>query len=366
MNEGLDSEVFLVPVGEDSVLVFPTSSLDEDNLNGVAGSALFDALGPLVGAVLGRIGVNDARMFKMSPESERMLRDARLDEVGGYFRGVLRNPDGKISHQVQLREVHAAPPPSGFDAVAAAQMAAIQAQLSRIEDTLSDLATSVDKILDFLEVQQRAKVQTSLRLLREMHDRAQQTREITATDWQRLTGVEFELESQLHAIMEELKQRLSGRNFGKNPKSDAQEMKKIEPQRVVDLFKTYRMLLGGLRGWYELLVLRKYEAGELTDAEVTSIKDRLRQLEDRYQEYLTLLDAVIKASKKTKNRGWLGRLLTDGLVLGSQHDSRDIAVVESGRDELARLRKSAARALASPNQRIMLTAPSDNIGTDTA
>lgn len=347
-----DEEVFLVPLGDDEVLAVPVAVQVESAQLDV--SALVEAVGPLVTAVLKRHGAG-GRIFELSPESQHRMLAARRDDVGPYFRGVLRDADGRISHQLQLREVHAASAPSGLDALAAVQMAAIQAQLSRIEDSLGEIASAVSDVVGFLEVQQRSRVEAALQMLRELHDRARQTGSVTGTDWQRLIGVELDLETQLRAVTIELARRLGGRRFGKSPKSDAQEMQAINPERVAGLVKAHRMLVGGLRGWNEILMLRKYEAGELTEAEVTTAKERLMRLEAQQQEVLTLLRTVITASEETTGRGVLHRLLTDGLVVGGDNDKRHIKSVESAREGLIETAESATAALMGRDDRKILS-----------
>jgi hypothetical protein len=357
--DGSDEEVFLVPIGDDAVLTIPVAA-QEDSSAEIDVSTLIEAVGTLIGAVLKHGGRSGARLYELSPDSQRQLRGAHRDEVGSYFRGILRDADGRIAHQIQLREVHAARAPAGFDALAAAQMAAIQAQLSRIEDTLGDIAASVTDVVGFLELQQRSRVETALQILRELHDRARQTGAITQTDWDRLTGVEFELESQLKAVSNELARLLGGRTFGKSPKSDADQMKAIKPERVHDLVGAHRMLIGGLRGWNELLLLRKYEAGELSEAEVAAAKDRLAKLEGQHQELLEQLKAVTEASKMTNSRGWLDRLRTDGLVIGGNNDQRHMRTVKSGWAKLTAVAEAAKTTPPPAAERRLLTAPSES------
>ena len=147
-TEGADQEVYLVPLGDETVLAIPIGGQDDTlGVEGPTLQTLIGAVGPLLGAALRGRGANAATYFELSPESLKKFEGARLDTVGSYFRGVLRNNEGQISHQVQLREVQASPAPPGIDPVALvqmAQMATLQAQLDRIEDTLADLSLSVE------------------------------------------------------------------------------------------------------------------------------------------------------------------------------------------------------------------------------
>lgn len=365
-TDGPDEEVFLVPIGDEGVLAVPVA--DEGSRHGGDSadlSALIQAVGPLVGAVLKGRGANGATYYELSPDSLKMLDGARLDKVGNYFRGVLRNADGQISHQVQLREVQASPAPPGIDPVSVAQMAqmaAIQAQLGRIEDTLNDLTTSVESVTRFLETQQRARVEAALQVLRELHDRARTTGVVSATDWHRLTGVELDLETQLRAVRAELSKRLSGRSFGNGPSADAKQMAKVEPERIADLVELHKMLLGGLRGWNELLLLHKFEAGELTEGEVAAVMERLSRLESHHRELLGQIKSVVNSSKKSKPRSTFQRLFTDGLILGGANDDRNLHTVRSGRKVLKAVLKSAGSELPrAPERKILSAAPDDQV-----
>ena len=61
-------------------------------------------------------------------------------------------------------------------------MAAIQVQLDRIEDVLSDLADFVSDIMQFREVQQLSEIKSALRVIREMYDRASDRKAVSDTD----------------------------------------------------------------------------------------------------------------------------------------------------------------------------------------
>jgi hypothetical protein len=135
-------------------------------------------------------------------------------------------------------------------------MAAIQAQLARMEAVLNDVVLSVGRVASLLERQQRSKLQAALRMLRDTHERTRSTSELSDVDWQRLTGIELELEAQLDAVGDELQDCLSVRFTG-NPKRDAGIMDQLGAERVRELVELHRLLIGGLRQWNALLLLRK-------------------------------------------------------------------------------------------------------------
>ena len=365
-TDGADQEVYLVPLGDETVLAIPIGGQDDTlGVEGPTLQTLIGAVGPLLGAALRGRGANAATYFELSPESLKKFEGARLDTVGSYFRGVLRNNEGQISHQVQLREVQASPAPPGIDPVALvqmAQMAALQAQLDRIEDTLADLSLSVERVAQFLETQQRARIESAIRLLRELHDRARVSGSISSTDWDRLSGVELDLETQLLAVRTELEHRLSGREFGKSPKDDAKQMKEVDPGRIAELVHLHRMLLGGLRGWNELLLLRKFESNELNEAEAEAVRNRLLALEDQHRTVFNQIRDVSSASQKSRPRSAIRRLVTDGLVIGGKNDDRHLDFLSAQREDLLGIIKATERELPGrPVRRLLTASPDDEV-----
>lgn len=365
-----DEEVFLVPVADDLVLAIPVDgALEASGTGGIDLPVLIEAVGPLVGKVLKRRGIKGATYYELSPESQKMLQGARRDFVGDYFRGVIRQPKGQFKHSLQLREVESVPAPTGVDPLMAlqmAQMAAIQAQLGRIEDAIGELSISVEAVLGFLEGQQRSSVEEALQILREVHDRARLTGTISSNDWDRLMSarVEAELGTQLRAVRRELVEKLSKVQFGNSPSADSMQMKAIKPKRVGELVELHRMLLGGLRGWNELLILRKFEAGELTETEIAAAKKRLSKLESQHSELLGLLGSAIDSSKKSRPRGTWERLFSDGLWLGGSNDDRNLKVVRDGRAQLKKVRKSVRPAIGDgPSRKVLGASTSGPTGS---
>lgn len=360
-NEDSEIEVFLVPVGDDVVLAVPTSELEQQASESRAGLAsLFGKANPLIAAAMGHSGDvkgRGAALFEMSTESYRKYEDARLDEVGTYFRGVLRTSKGQASHQVQLREVQQTQVPIGFDTFAAAQMAAIQAQLDRIKDTLADLTVSVSEVMQFLEEQQQAEIEAALRVIRNVHDRAKRTRAISDTDWTRITGLEHVLEKQLIAVRKELDRRLKSRVFGGTPEADRKQMEMIEPDRVAELVKAHRLLVGGLRGWNELLVLRKYQMGELGEEEVLDVKTRLKELRAQQDDVLDAVDLIVSPENETRPRSRLQRLFKDGIVLGARNDAHNLVTIAAGRETLKNVGSGEPRSLSSASPLKVLVLP---------
>jgi hypothetical protein len=339
-------EVYLVPLDDRTVLALAPE--DEPADSAFSFASLAAEVGPLLTAALRKAGVGGASLYELSPDSQRLLSTAQKNEVGSYFRGVLRREDGKISHQLQLREVTSTPAPSAFDVAAAVQLAAIQSQLSRMEEILNEVALSVERVVSFLELQQRARLLAALRMVQDVHDRASRTGALGDVDWQRLSGaVELELEAQLQAVCEELDRRLSHCHFDGHPKRAAAAMDKLDPKRVAELLELHRLLISGLRRWQELVLFRKISEDEFDHAEAVRAADRLRALHERQSNLLQRVDQLAAAAWKAKPRSNLARLLVDGIIQGSRNDDRDLKTIKSGRERLeASVTASrAARAL---------------------
>ncbi len=298
-------------------------------------SNLIDAVGPLIAAVLRAGGVGSARLYEMSPASQKLLASARKDEVGMYFRGVLRAEDGRITHQVQLREVSPASAPLGLDTVLVAQMAAVQAQLGRIEAIVNDVAISTERVVAFVERQQRSWLVEALRLISDVHERATRSAKLTGTDWERISGIELNLNAQLRAISDELNDRLRDARFTGNPGDDARVIAKLDAARVDELMQLHRVLIGGLGRLQELVLLRKLAADDFDEAELEAMRARIGELYDTQDRLHTEIQRIVRAAERAQPRSPWKRLVTDGLVVGRRNDERNLNKIVSGRARLA-------------------------------
>ena len=358
-SEDSDFEALVIPIGDDKSIVVPAGDSDSPAPNKRPEiSALFKTAGLLTTtalAGLSDLNAKNATIFEMSPDSYQKYKGARLDEVGGYFRAVLRTSQGKVSHQVQIREVQHAQAPAGLNIVAAAQMAAIQAQLDQIEDNIATLTDSVSKVLDFLSRQQGAEIVATVRVIRQVHDRASTTGAISDTDWARVAGLEHVLQTHLIAVRSELQSLLENHSFGDTPENDRKQMEAINPDRVTELAKSYWLLSGGFRDWSELLALRKYREEELTDEEATAILARIEELRVEQESILNSIGRVV-AAKTAKERGLWNKLRTDGAYFGKKHDKENIEAIAAGRATLDDLGKNLTPTFTSSAPSRMLTA----------
>lgn len=352
----------LVLVDEHHLLV-----LDEDAAAECASGFTLDdaarAAGPLLTALLKCAGSSGAKLYEMSPESQKLLQGAELNKVGSYFRGVLRDGDGRLSHQVQLREVK--PPskaPAGFDVAMAAQLAAVQLQLNRIEDAVYAVGVNVEHVLNFVQDQQRARIRACISLVGEIHGHVEATGALAPTDWARLHGVELDLETQRLAVAEELERRV-GLKLSGNPKEAVKAMKsKVDAQRVEELLAQHRLLVFGLRQVLELTLLERLQAGHLDDRYVEAARARLEGLAGSHLGLLGGIEALVEKASKVRPRSNWDKFWSDGLVLGGSNDDKDLAEIKTRRTKLAAAVKSSRppRALLGSAARELHSAVDDS------
>lgn len=330
-----ETEVVLTRLESGHILAAPISESGDFSPNSNSGfSSLIGSAGPLITAVLEGLGCVDSKntmLFEMSPESLQQFREARLDEVGPYFRGVLRNIKGQASHQVQLREVRRMQVPSGFSILLAAQMAAIQVRLDQIERNLDDLAEDVTEIKNFLERQQSSEISAAFQTVAEIYQGAQQNGEISGANWLRTVECEQPLRAQRDAVWSELENRLTLRDLSGPPKEVQRKMEKLDPERVTELIDEHRLLSVGLSRWTELWLLRLYKTNELSVHDLKIAEERLEILETQQLSIPVLLNALISQLKEIGPRKWSQKLVTDGLFLGEKRDSKALQEIETGR-----------------------------------
>lgn len=364
-SEDFELEVFFTPIGDDKALVVRAVDAEAP----ASGKSYnlptsFSKVGLLATAImdlLGEVGTQGAELFEMSPNSYRQYKGGQLDEVGSYFRAVLRNQKGQTSHQVELRAVQRAQGPAGANLIMAAQMMAIQAQLDRIEDTLATLSESVTGIMQFLEIQQRAEIEAAIDVLKQVHTRARAARDISGTDWGRVVGLEQVLMKQLKGVKYELHNLLENPQFGNTPKVDCQQMERIKPDRVIKLTRYYWLLSGGVRRWNELQALRKYQEGELTDMDVSDIISKMKELRAERESILTAIDDVVSSAKKSKPQSdWDMLWRMEGRHQAKKKDPSRLRFIAEKSEALENLRIELHAGLPNPSPPPMLINAEDD------
>ncbi len=329
-----DSEEFyLVPLDDRTAVAIPVEP-DKSSL-----PPLGDMLA-VVGAAADLFKRSGAkgRLYELSPESAKILAKSKTSPVGSYFRGVTRTTEGKTNHQLQLREAPGVPAttaPTGLDVLMAAQMMAIQAQLGRIESALNEVALSVERVVSFLETEQVAEIKAVLVIVQDVFEAQQRSGVLGNVDWQRLTGTELIIQKQLEQVRIELKSRLEeAKAFVKDPHPTAEALKRLDPDRVMELVEAHRLLVGGLKRSYQLVLQRKFDLGELSDHEIDLLGRRVAELADRHVSLLESIDSIATEAQNVRCRSNWDRLWSDGLVMGANKDDNSIKAVKEGSETL--------------------------------
>lgn len=359
MTEQPSERFVAVPISDNEYVAFPVPKNAQESASDFDWDYILQAAGPLLQTFLHKAGTGGARLFEASPKSAAMYRDAHLNEVGDYFRSVLRDGDGRITHQMQLREVDRLPgSPSAFDPMVAAQLASIQAQLDRVERTLEAIGLSVDTVVRHLETQQRARISAAVLVLRQVHGRVTAGITFSETDWHRVSAIELEIEAQYNAVIDELNQRAVGREFGASPEEDAAEMGRVDPARVRHLLAAQRLLADSIAKWNELLLKRRFDCDEMGPGDLEMVKVRLQKLEDDRGMVLAELSRLAAEASRAKERGLLKRLKTDGAVMGARADLKHLTSVRNGREEIVQAIRPPKSELASTREIFVLSTAS--------
>lgn len=317
-----DQEVWIVPAGDDVVVVTDRGRASAEQAPGLDPRLLLKGAGDLFTVAKAVLGEGGSVLYELSPESQEQLKKLSKNHVGGYFRGVLRRQDGTAGHQLQLREAPSSPPDLQ-NLMLAAQLHAMQVQLDRIEDLVRDVLRSVAEVTTFLQEHQRAEIVAVLNMVTEAYERAQRAGRLGSIDWERLAGVELVLETQLRHVGQEIDGRLESFGMPSTPKELAAAHDGLNSARVRDLFGRYGALVIARSRWQELVVLRKQQANELDAEEVAAFADRLKGLAADATTRLDRVAQIIEQAATVEPRSWT-RIFWDGLVAGARNDRKHL------------------------------------------
>lgn len=342
-SEDSEIDVFLIPLEDGHILVRP---VDNHQLGVAGGSSTwgtwFSKSVPLVAALVGDIEGSRGHkgaLFEMSPESLEKFREANLDQIGTYFRGVLRNEKGHASHQVQLKEVQIAQQlPTSMNLVMAAQLATIQAQLNRIEHQLEEVGENVAKVLQFLERNQRSDIEAMFEILESVGRHVKAEGKITPDHWGEIIGFRKELKALLGQVSGEVEPKIKNLEFDGTPQGNRDVLKKLDVNRIVVLVEGYQLITSGLAMWIEFQLLHTYQNGELHNTHIEEAKKDLKMLEESGKEFHESLDHALFGSPEIIPRTKLKMLLTQGLVRGKSKDKQALQEIEEYNEVLERIK----------------------------
>jgi hypothetical protein len=109
------------------------------------------------------------------------------------------------------------------------------------------------------------------------------------------------------------------------------------------------VLIGGLRRWQELVLLRKVNLGVFDEHELQAFGDCLRELHEKHQGLLARLETIADASNKARPRSNWKRLLTDGILVGSRNDDHHLEGIRAGRRLLLQSSESSRTPKSLPS-----------------
>lgn len=351
-------EVLIRPLGTREVLLVGV----DDGAEGWAPVAA-----AVADAVRAALGVKDGtpigeRRFTLSPESLARLDTDRTQNVDGYFRGVLMDGEGKYSHQILLKEAHDAP--VGIDPVGvmvAVQLAAMQAQLDRMEALFERGVAKIEAIRDHLEVQQAAEANAALAAIGRVYaDVTARGGTVGEVDWSRLAHLEHTLGRALDAVDQELEHVAARLRFTGKAATDIKTVNRFDPDRVVLLVRMHLALEEGTRRWVYLMGLRKHEQGEHDPVAIERHYADLEAAAHHRQDLVGQILSTVESARRAEGRPWPELLLKQGLLGGWKVDADRVAEVEAFKAAVKSsdlLSASRRLPLPSPHRLVIASSP---------
>ncbi len=296
----------------------------------------------------------------MAPESLAALGSDNTVNVDGYFRGTLVDGDGKFTHQVLLKEVNekgvtALDPLSAANAV---QIAAMQAQLERMEGLLEHGIAVIEAIKGHLEVQQAAEINAALGTLRRVYaDTQGRDGVLGEIDWTRLAHLEYRLSKGLDAVEQELESVAHLLRFTGEAAKDVEVIKGLTANRVQTLVQMHLALEAGLRHWVYLMAVRKQELGEHDPIAIERHYVALDASTAHRQRLVDRILTEIESAAHAEGRPWHELLFGTGLPRGWAVDERRVNAVEEFKSKIkgSDVLKAGRRDLPGPPNRLGIT-----------
>lgn len=299
------------------------------------------------------------KVFALSPESQQRLTTDRKCMVDGYFRGTLIDDRGKFSHQLQLREVDqaiASMPAASL--VMAAQLAALQAAIEGLRDLMEAVWVDVRAILEFLQMEQRADIEAAVDSILHIYEDARSRGWVGEVDWSRISGMELLLRKQISHIEQELRSIRDEMTFNGILKNDFEITKRIDLERVADLFQLGRVLEEALMKHAFLQFQHKDEVNEFDDPAAMNLIADLAKSRERLQHLAQAIRAAVANAPSVSGRSWYEKLLSNGLVWGGIEDERRIRSIRSFQESVTNtVSLKHAAVLPLPRNTLQIAAP---------
>lgn len=348
-----DHDVIVMPHGDDEVVVFGRG-LGE-------WTELLDRAMPVIGQIVGLLGETDAtsndgigvRYFRIRPEDEAAFRRyQRSFTEDGYFRATLRNEDG-FAHQLAFKETEPAavasqPPLDPSMLLAAAQLAAIQQQLARMEDVLDEIVVDLQAIIENLQRNQAASAAAAVSVLREVTENRMRGGRLSSADWDRIAGVEETVRQQLIAVVDEMVDFADHLYLTGRLAEDRKLPKRLSPGRWRSLVEQSSVLASAGLQWVAAYSVKLQQDDEYEAEAVEAAYETFAELIRRRGDAIATVDDAMATAPVAARRSTRELLFSDGIPVGRAKDTRDLAALERFRSELCASTQPFAEMAALP------------------
>lgn len=324
-----DQDVTIIRLDKRRFLAVPEGGKAFDLSSFVKGATgVIGRLGPIAHAAIEIAGLNAGNggvLFEMSPESLAFYQNENISklDVNGYIRGVFRNSKGQTAHQVQFREVGSLANFNPASLIIAGQVAALQASMNRIEDSLGDLHSKTDHLVHLAEDTREGGVISAYNVVSDVFEKAQTYGTIDAEDWDRISQLDTKLDDLRVQLQNELNRSLQWELSG-STRVIEEILKEVQPNRIVELLSLHGALTLAVSRWQELYALKKRTSNRLTEHDIDSAVRKVQAIETSHHKFLSTTEHLIQELKSIEPTSWMDALKSEGIVVGKIRDNRRI------------------------------------------
>lgn len=326
--------VVLVPRPTGDAVLFDASEPSSETLH----RAL--PLVEMLGRLLDRPGVPvRGRLFSIRPQDEAVFGQLKKIAAGdGYIRGTLTD-DGLFHHQMAFREVdltasQAPPAINPMMLAVTAQLAAIQQQLHRIEDTLEGVTVTVEQILEHLHRDQAAQAAINVRTIAEVIATLHRTQRLSEADWDRINGLEQLVRQRLLAVVDEMGEfERKYKPTGALNKDKRLHRRLCGSRWQVLVQQSYALERAGLQ-WTTAYATKRQQDGEPDAMAVSAAQELFEELACRRDAALQAVLETARNGPKAVARSTWHHLVTTGIPRGRSEDARNLHHLEVFRSQL--------------------------------
>jgi hypothetical protein len=236
--------------------------------------------------------------------------------------------------EVDAQSIRPGVEPDPAALVAAAQLAAIQEQLKRIEDALEQINLTTNEILDLMRRERAASAVSAVSVVNEVHETVNRTGRISDADWGRVVGVEETMRARLLEVVEEMCDFEDRFKLTGDIDDDRRILQELSAERWGQLVGQAYLLETGLLRWAAIYSLK---LNQDQNADPTAV-ERTRELP---MELGRRRDRAVSRVLKRASRGphaqrrSLKMMMRDrGIPAGLLGDRRDVYALTAFREEV--------------------------------